>query len=58
MNKLKTKEKIILGGSLKCVILYTYIFKKLLRLKNAMSCGTWTNISFKVLLATPPRGFY
>jgi hypothetical protein len=54
MNKLKTKEKKSIEGSLKYVIPYMYIKKKLMRLENAMSYGTWINIFCKSLLATPP----
>jgi hypothetical protein len=53
MDKLNIEEKKSLKGSLKYFIPYTYIQKKLLRLGNAMSCGTWIDISCKPLLATP-----
>jgi hypothetical protein len=54
MNKLKIEEKKSLKGSLKYVIPYTCIKKKLMRLENAMSYGTWIGISCKPLLVTPP----
>jgi hypothetical protein len=40
MNKLKIEEKQSLERSLKYVIPYTYIQKKLLRSGNAMFCET------------------
>jgi hypothetical protein len=51
-EQVKTKEKKSFEGSLKYFIPYTYIQKKLLMSKNAMSCGTWIGIYCKLLLAT------
>jgi hypothetical protein len=54
MNKLKTKEKQSLEGSLKHVILYIYIQKKLIRSGKTMYCETWIDISCKPLLVVLP----
>jgi hypothetical protein len=52
MNKLNTKENKSFKRSLKYVIPYTYIQKKLMRSKNTMFYETQTGIFCKLMLIT------